>query len=353
MPENNSIRAVWSEEDLDRALAALQPAENPDARAFSRARAELLVAASAGESRQEEPPARRHRRWGWWVAATAAAVAGVLVLQTVQFGDTLPSAAAESLNAAADKVQTVDQPLAPGQYRYIATHAWWMTSAPEFSYLEENLLETWVPADQKQDWLLRRGVTGAREWVVGSEEKALAEGYPINEDGGSDGERKAPCGDWYAKDEGKKPCSQPGSWQTPNAEFLAALPRDPDELYDRLLTDVGDRGETHIVTYVADVLRSGLVPADLRAALYRALAKVPGLEITEQVANLNGQKGTSYGILEDGTRADLIIDPATGQFIGEREVAVDGFESIPAGTVMEYTSVTTAVVDGMGVKPAS
>ena len=85
---------------------------------------------------------------------------------------------------------------------------------------------------------------------------------------------------------------------------------------------------------MADLLRSGLVPADLRAALYRVLGKVPGLEITEQVANLDGKKGTAYGISDDGTRHDVIIDPATGQFIGERQITDEGFEGIPAGTVI-------------------
>jgi hypothetical protein len=245
----------------------------------------------------------------------------------------------------------VDEPLGPGQYRYIATHAWWMVSMNEFSYLAENLLETWVPADEKQPWLLRREVTGERKWVVGTEAEARAEGYPVDEDTGSDGEQRASCGDFNAEGEGREPCSTEGSWQTPNAAFLASLPRDPDQLYDRLHDDVGDRGEPHIVTYVADVLRSGLVPADLRAALYRALGKVPGLQITEEIANLDDQKGMAFGIDDGGQRHDVIIDPATGQFIGERQVSTEDFEYLPKGVVMGYTSVTTTVVDGMGVKP--
>jgi hypothetical protein len=285
----------------------------------------------------------------------ATAVAAVLVVQTVQFGDSIPSAAADSLNSAANKVNSVDEPLGPGEYRYIATHAWWMSSSPTYSYLAENLLETWVPADEKQDWLWRRDVTGARKWVVGSEAEAKADGYPVDEAGWPEGEWKAPCGDWYATEEGRKPCASPGGWQTPNAEFMASLPRDPDQLYDRLRSDTAGHGSDEnmeMLVYVADLLRSGLVPADLRAALYRALAKVPSLEITEQVANLDGQKGTAYGISADGERDDVIIDPATGQFIGERKVAEEGVDKIPAGTVMEYTSVTTAVVPGMGVRPA-
>lgn len=356
MPDNN-VRAMWSEDDLDQALATLQPPVDPDERTLSRARADLLLAAGAGTPTVASPSAHPRRRWGWWAAATAtvaAVVAAVLVLQTVQFGDKRPSAAAaEGLNSAADKINSVDEPLAPGQYRYIATHAWWMTMSDKYSYLSENLLETWAPADEKQDWLLRRKTTGARKWVVGTEEQAKADGFPLD-DMGENGEYRAPCGDFYADGENRKPCTTEGGWQQPNTKFMAALPRDPNQLYDRLQKDTAGHGSDEnmeMLVYVADMLRSGLVPADLRAALYRTLAMVPGLEITEQVANLDGHKGTSYGITANGERHDIIIDPTTGQFIGERQIAVDGYEKIPAGTVMEYTSVTTAVVSGMGTAP--
>jgi hypothetical protein len=363
MPENveDNVRAMWSEDELDRALAALHAPDAPDERPLGRARAELLVA--AGARVDAAAPAKPKRRWGWWAAAVAtvaALVAGVLVVQTVQFDSTIPSAAAEKLNSAADNITAVDEPLGPGQYRYIATHAWWMATianrAPKhsYSYLAENLLETWVPADEKQDWLWRRDVTGARKWVSGTEAEARADGYPIDDPGWPEGEWRAPCGDWFAVEEGDKPCSQPGSWGTPNAEFMGSLPRDPGQLYDRLRADTSGKGsdpDLEMVVYVADALRTGLVPADLRAALYRVLAKVPGLQVTEEFANLDGQKGTAFGIGAKGMRHDVIIDPATGQFIGEREVTEEGWEGIPAGTVTEYTSVTTAVVSGMGVAP--
>jgi hypothetical protein len=360
MPENeDNVRTMWSEDELDQALAALHPAGSPDERSFARMRTEVLVAAGADVPVHQEPPARPRRRWAWWAAATgtvAAVVASVLVVQTVQFENTVPSArAVAQLNSAADRINSVDEPLGPGQYRYIATHAWWMVSIDqEYAYLAENLLETWVPADQAQEWLWRRDVTGARKWIAGSEEQARNDGYPIDEAGWPEGEWRAPCGDWFAQEEGRQPCATPGSWQTPNEEFMVSLPRDPDQLYDRLRRDTKGHGsdeDLEMLVYVADLLRSGLVPADLRAALYRVLAKVSGLQITEQVANLDGQKGTAYGLSAAGTRHDVIIDPVTGQFIGEREVTEDDTDNIPAGTVMDYTSVTTAVVNGMGDKP--
>jgi hypothetical protein len=359
MPEDN-VRDMWSEEELDRALAALQPVEEVDDRAFHRAKAELLVAAGGREPGQDPEPAPppRRRRWTWMAASAgtvAAMVASVLVVQTVQFDDSMPSAAAvEQLISAAEKAGSGDEPLAPGQYRYVVTHAWWMATMDEYSYLAENLLETWIPADEKQEWLWRRDVTGARKWVAGTEEAARKAGFPIDEAGWPEGEWRAPCGDWFAEEEGREPCETKGSWQVPDEEFLASLPRDTQALYDRLRADTGGKGQDpdlEMVVYVADVLRSGQVPADLRAALYRVLTKVPGLEITEQMANLDGVHGTAYGISAHGQRHDVIVDPETGQFIGERQVTEEGFENIPAGTITEYTSVMTATVSGMGVRP--
>lgn len=357
MPDHDdNVREMWSEDELDLALATLHADETADERALGRARAELLLAAGGGVE-DAAASKRPRRRLGWWFAAAGtvlAVAASVVVVQTVRLHENIPSAAGEQLVIAADNITSVDEPLGPGEYRYIATHAWWMSTMDRYSYLAENVLETWVPADQKQVWMWRRDVTGARKWVAGTEAQARADGFDIDTPAWPEGEWRARCGDWFAEEEGREPCTQSSGWGLPNAEFLAALPRDPDELYDRMRADTRGQGsdaDLQMVVTAADVLRSGLVPADLRAALYRALAKVPGLQITERVANLDGRKGTAYGISAGGERHDIIIDPATGQFIGEREVTEGAFDNIPAGTVMSYTSVTTAVVPGMGVEP--
>jgi hypothetical protein len=284
-----------------------------------------------------------------------AVAASVLVVQTVQVRDSVPDAAAVAqLNLAADRVAAVDEPLGPGEYRYIATHAWWMATMDEYSYLAENVLETWVPADRTQEWLLRRDVTGARMWVSGTEEEARADGLPIDEPSWPEGEWRAPCGDFYAAEAGDEPCRGEGGWQRPTPEFLAAIPTDTERLYDRLRRDTAGRGSDEnleMVVYVADALRTGLVPAELRAAMYRVLAKVPGIQITEQVANLDGRRGTAYGISAGGHRHDIIVDPASGQFIGERQIAEEGRDDLPDGTVTSSTSVTMSVVPAMGARP--
>lgn len=344
MPEqDDNIRNIWSDDELDQALAALRPVGEAAERPFQRAKADLLVAAG-GRAPAPEPEAPPRRRRGWrWVAAVGtvtATVAGVLVVQTIQSGDHIPNAAADQLNSAAAKIDTVDEPLGPGEYRYVATHAWWMRAGEGHVFLAENLLEKWVPAEDAQPSLERARETGAYKWVAGDEEAARAHGLLP--------EPSPP------RESSSPSCGRDCGWQVPNHAFLAALPRDTGTLYDRLRADTDGHGpdpDLEMVVYVADVLRSGMVPADLRAALYRVLGLVPGLEITEQVANLDGVRGTAYGVSANGQRHDVIIDAKTGQFIGERQVAEDGTTMIPAGTVMSYTSVTTAVAPEIGVRP--
>lgn len=280
-------------------------------------------------------------------AAVVALVAGVLVVQTMRSQDTAPvaSAAAAQLNSAADEVDAKDAPVAPGQYRYIAARSWAMasnhivgrngdTADLGLTYLSEQVRDLWVPADPQEQCLLRQGSTGRYTWVVGDDQKAGELGVELPKAETSD--MRIPCGDFTG-----------GAWQRPSTEFLASLPRDPGRLYDRLRRDTRGHGsdpDLEMLVYATDALSTGLVPADLRAALYRALAKVPGLEITEQVANLDGKKGTSYGISRAGERHDVIIDPATGDFIGARQVDLTGVSGAPAGTVISYSSVSNPVI---------
>jgi hypothetical protein len=359
---SDNVREMWSDDELDGALAALNSTVDTDEQKLAAARTELMATAGMPVTASVAAPVHK-RHWGRWAIAAAAVlalIAGFLVVQTVQVGDKPPaaSAAAASLNSAADRIHASDPALRPGQFRYIGTHAWWSAGTEmhgkDFLYLGENLLETWVPADQSGEWLLRRNVTGARKWILGTETEAEAAGWRLNEGGWPEGEWRAPCGDFYAKEEGKQPsCDMPGGWQTPNERWLASLPRDPQALYDRLRKDAPEngRGDAELLVYVADALRSGLIPAELRAAMYRALGKLPGLEITDKQANLDGRVGIAYGMNDGTLRQEMIIDPATGEFIGERETFTKDERGLPAGTVMEYTSMTTAVVDARGVRP--
>jgi RNA polymerase sigma-70 factor (ECF subfamily) len=147
----------------------------------------------------------------------------------------------------------------------------------------------------------------------------------------------------------------PGSWQTGTPAFLAGLPRDTGALRARLYADTAGQGPSadgEAFTSVADLLRSGLVPADLRAALYRVLATVPGVEITSATASVDGVRGVGLGRLEDGNglRQEIVVDPGTGDLVGERTVAVRAIDGLAAGTVLDSRRSTRVLVDAV---PAS
>ncbi|MCT2582592.1 CU044_5270 family protein [Actinophytocola gossypii] len=359
---DDTVREIWSDDDLDLALRTLRSDVDTDTAVLARSRTELITAAGGTPAEPAAPGRNRSRRWPWLAAACATAVALVASLLLVRLDQPEPNAVAADLNVVADlvvdRVAVSDEPVPAGRYRYIATHAWWMSTAvlphDSFSYLEERVIETWVPADERQEWLRRDTVTGERKWIDGTEEEAKAAGVSFDRPPKAP-ELRAPCGDFHAENDGRAPCTQEGGWQEPDAEFMAELPRDQEELYHRLRDDTDGRGpdpDLEMLVYVADLLRSGLVPADLRAALYRTLGLVPGLEVTEKVANLDGHEGVAYGISAAGVRHDIIIDPATGRFLGEREITEEGYQGVPAGTVVSYTSVTTAVVEDLGDVPA-
>jgi len=111
----------------------------------------------------------------------------------------------------------------------------------------------------------------------------------------------------------------------------------------------GPSRDGEALVFIADTLRQGTAPADLRAALFRAVAMIPGVTVTEERAELDGSVGVAVGRFEskNGLRIELVFDPATGQLIGEREVAVDGYpeQLVKPGDVYRSSTVRMSVTD--------
>jgi hypothetical protein len=381
MADHDGITRLWSDDDLDEALRELHTPTRDGTQALASARARLMAAATGdpapvtpvrtpvfpSSGAPADATANGARKFGRRRRLRFALVAGVAAV-LVAIGMLVPSFVTERnrpvnsadaigvLNhATVAALGAADEPVGPGQYRYIGTHAWWTYFSGYDIARDENLIEMWVPAapdDPNQQWMLDRRPTGNRVWIKGSEQQARDDGTFVDAvDNGITLRATAPCGNFYTPG----PCPRAGSWQDPTPAFLAGLPRDPAQLYQRLQADapVNDRESAELFVYVADALRTGLVPADLRAALYEALTRIDGIELTDQPANLDGRVGAAIGIDDGQFRHDIIIDPATGVFIGEREVLTDDLEGAPEGTTMNYTAVQTAVVDAIGTVPTN
>lgn len=359
---------ITQDDDLDRALQALRPhltvahgdaGARPVGDALAAAKAAMLAEVRSPPTAPIPLATRRRRRWPIPLAAAATVLA--LAIGGVLVGlPTIAPATAEARTvlerAAHSTIGAVDPPLRPDQYRYVTTRAWNLSTSvvggKDFTALVESRSEVWVPADPTRDWLLVRGETGESKWLKGTEAAARAAGVPI--DGAQPAERiTAPCGRFYSG--GVDSCTGPGAWQVPTPAFLAGLPRDPAQLLARLERDAPDnsRGRAELLVYVADLLRSPmLVPADLRSALYLALARIDGLTVTPGAVDLDGRSGTALGIDDKQSRQEIIVDPATGEFIGEREVLLPSATYLPPGTVTSYSSVRATVVDAIGQVPA-
>lgn len=350
----DNVHPLLTEDELDAALARLhgEPAGRPNLEAARQALATEL----------DRPlPVRRHRRWGRWASAAAvvgALVAGGLVAENL-VGGNQPTASAAALTlrqAATAAIQERDPVLKPGQYLYIHSDAIAESmidngEAPLLDYLRSDVSEMWVPADRKADWRMRIVRSGPLRWISGSAAQARAEGVDVSPPAPTD--ITAACGAFYGDGGAKPACvdAGPGSWQEPTPAWVAALPTDPARLLAKIRADMPKKlGDAEVLTYVADALRAGQIPAKTRATMYQALALLPDLKVTEQVANLDGRKGVAMGVVNPASpvRQEIIVDPKTGQFIGERSVTQRKFDGFPSGAVAASDAITTKVVDGIG-----
>ncbi len=304
---------------------------------------------AAARTAPPKPSARRTRRLvlgGVGVLTAAAVTTGVLLVAPLTTpgpdGSTpagASAAAAEVLRRAAD-ITPVDPPTKPGQYWKITTTGTTLTTTVSDGTSTNDLMRgtrvEYVAVDgARPTWFVDEPST----WV-----RRLS-GPPNPPPEPTRGTRDV----WTL---GIPPSAVPGSWQQPNLAWLKDVPREPAALRARLYADAAGHGQStdgEVLVLVADVLRSGLVPGDLRAAMYRVLQTVPGVEVTGHAAVVNGRKGVAIGRNETAgvDRQEIVIDPANGQVIGERSVAITGFDGIPSGTVIGDTAVTRAVVDAV------
>jgi hypothetical protein len=347
---------MWTDEELDQALA-----DQPAGPAFSpEARARALSRLRPTDTVVPLTPRSRERTWWWAAAAAMVIVAGVALGAT---GGQTPAASAAAV-AQLDRASAAATGTAvgPGQYFYAATREWALAAArtnrgTQLAQLQETLYETWIPYERSGNWVRTTTATGRTQWLVGDDEVVRREG-----DGGllsqpGSTREQGPCGDYPSMNgelgeapTSAVPCDQrPGDWHTPTPAFLAGLPSDPGQLYERMRADAADLGPAEMLRMAGGVLTSQ-APGPLRARVYRALTLMPELDVAAGAVDLDGRPGVALGVTTGATRQEIVVDPRTGLYLGERLVLTapgsDWWQGLPAGTVAEYTAVTTGVVAG-------
>ncbi|QUQ66393.1 CU044_5270 family protein [Kutzneria sp. CA-103260] len=352
---------MWTDSELDQALAdqPAGPAFSPEARA----RALAAIRAASAE------PRRRSGR-AWWLAAAASVAVATGVSATFLSGGPAPQASAAAVQRLEQASSgSAEVTVGPGQYFYLSIHSWGLDavqtkSGKYLDVMQENVSDLWIPANRSDVWLMRSQDSGRHTWIVGNDELAKAEGDGWILEPGKPTERQGPCADWDghqiptlggSPDDGK-PCDQRiGNWYEPTPRFIAELPTDPAKLYDRLRADNKQGGKGDMLKMAAGVLSSGDASREVRSTVYRALMLMPGLDVTDNAANLDGQRGVALGAVDGTLRQEIVIDPDSGSYIGNRSTTLaagtEAWQGVPAGTVVEFTSVRTAVATKIGVAP--
>ena len=180
-------------------------------------------------------------------------------------------------------------------------------------------------------------MTDRRRWI--------AAGRPRIQDRSASQQPMAPIGRYSLGDE-----------QLTTAQMLAYDPS-PEELFDRLRSRVGDRGQSpdgEVFTEIADALREAPQPPALRATLYRALALVPGVQFLGHVRDRLGRAAIGVAFTErTGVRHELLFDPDTAEVLAERQVVTRrvGELTVPPGTISEDIVYTRRAVTDATVRP--
>jgi hypothetical protein len=117
----------------------------------------------------------------------------------------------------------------------------------------------------------------------------------------------------------------------------AAVPTDPDGLLAaiyELVADpacapvpVGDTVQDRAFMLIDGMLQT-VQPAEVRAALYQALARIPGVTVTHGATDAAGRRGVAFAraaaIEGPGSsawlRLEVIVDPDTYRYLGARHV---------------------------------
>ncbi|WP_239151901.1 CU044_5270 family protein [Virgisporangium aurantiacum] len=307
---------------------------------------------------RREPP--RHRQgvrvgrfaWAAGLAAGLAAVVAVGVLAT-QNGPIPPknktpqqetplklTSATQVLDLAA--TATTDQPdlnPRPDQVIAIRSNHMYVADGPDGRYLYRTDRTLWSPAD------------GVRDGAVEStylDPKAIP-GQPIPPSARSQvGRKEASL---------IKRCPGTPDWARTDFAHVSKLPTTPEGMLAELRRVPANKNPLDQRTFqaAADLVREAYLPPAQRAALYRALALIPGLELIENAQDAAGRTGVAVGYRDTarGLREELVFDPATFQYLGEREFVIDAAKAqAPVGTQTASTALLSAeVVDTVPAVP--
>jgi hypothetical protein len=257
------------------------------------------------QARPPRPTLRARRPASWRRRLAAAAVAVVAVVAAVQVVDVGPSAvrnraaggapanAVELGVLAAKAVRDAPGPYPkPGQWVYIKT----LVAHDAGSRVEQEdgsvrVVKYPASAPRAVEWWSKAGKPGEGASSVTNREGNALAGPPLI--------------------------------QGVSYPDLPSLPTDPD----RLLKAIYDYQRKHYgiggaeawpatFTMIAEMLGNLLAPPELQAALFQAMAKIPGVTVVRDTVDAAGRHGMALALVDDQVRFEVILEQGTYRYLG-------------------------------------
>jgi hypothetical protein len=303
------------------------------------AHAALLAHIEASEGRPRRSRVASRRRPLVAVLSGAAVLAvGIGLVQIDGGHEGLNSAAAAVLQRAAAVAasQPSEAPPRADQFVYSrSTEAHQASFDGEFSVLVPAELEVWISPMGNG---IAREKSGPPQFLSAAErQRWIAAGSPKIGEGGVSSEHFAKHGGrFHYVDTAGLPTEPVALRRVIEAHEVPGIP-----------AYVG--GEEGVFLTVAELLRRTYSTPALRAAAYRVVAGLAGVQLLGSTKDSIGRSGIGVAFTSRGIRNDLIFDPKTSVLLGERTVVVDPQLSaldVGAGTVSGYTTyLESEVVD--------
>ncbi|MFJ6510290.1 CU044_5270 family protein [Streptomyces sp. NPDC091406] len=151
--------------------------------------------------------------------------------------------------------------------------------------------------------------------------------------------------------------TRPGLFR-PTYRWLATLPTDPRQLLD-YLTELtpkfeGEDRDHAVFTSIGYLVGEPLLPPDTAAALFEAVALIPGVTRTSDAVDALGRKGVGIAREDErtATRTEWVFDPEDLTYLGWSSHLTRDTEYGKKGDFLGDSAVIErAVVDKAGVRP--
>jgi hypothetical protein len=152
---------------------------------------------------------------------------------------------------------------------------------------------------------------------------------------------------------------------------LSSLPTDPDRLlkviYDYQRKHGYGGASTWPATFrlISEMLNGLLPPPELQAALFQAMAKIPGVTVVQDTVDAAGRRGTALALVDDQVRFEVILEKGTYRYLGLASIVTSDHDELVGpvngkefklpmrkGQVLYRTArLTLALVDGQYERP--